>query len=53
MGEAENDLKEQSAVGFPSQVVNGNASYGLSVFCNSSAKCYGFIAYSLSVNTNN
>ena len=45
------DLEMLSELSFPRQTINENNSYGLHIFCDSSADSYGFVAYA--VDTNN
>ena len=41
------DLEMLSEVTFPRQALNEQNSYGLHIFCDSSAEAYGFVAYAL------
>ena len=44
------DLEMSSELSFPRQAINENKSYGLHIFCDSSAEAYGFVAYAVDSN---
>ena len=44
------DLNMVSELSFPRQALNENNSYGLHIFCDSSAEAYGFVAYAVDSN---
>ena len=41
------DLEMLSQIQFPRQALNEQSSYGLHIFCDSSAESYGFVAYAV------
>ena len=44
------DLEMLSQLSFPRQAINEERSYGLHIFCDSSAEAYGFVAYAVDSN---